>query len=214
MLEATLPYPPCPICHNAVPEARAKRRAYFCSKACHKENVRRRWAEQNPTEGLPSGTVGAISELAVAVDLMEKGYEVFRALSPSSTCDLAILAETRLLRIEVRTGSLTTVGKLSFPWQEERDQGRHDILAVRLKTGAITYIPALESLGLVGHRKVKTLPPSVKIEALPKPPAPKEIEVAHGCCPICGEALRRKSRQKYCSDTCRWQAWSKRHPRG
>ena len=37
---------------------------------------------------LSTATVGAISELVVCVDLAKKGYEVFRAISPSCSCDL------------------------------------------------------------------------------------------------------------------------------
>lgn len=54
--------------------------------------------------GLPTGTVGAINELRVSVDLMARGYAVFRALSPSCPCDLAILKDDNLIRVEVKTG--------------------------------------------------------------------------------------------------------------
>lgn len=40
----------------------------------------------------------------VAADLLAKGYEVFRAVSPSCSCDLAILRDGKLTRVEVRTG--------------------------------------------------------------------------------------------------------------
>ena len=54
---------------------------------------------------LSTGTKGALSELLVAADLMAKGYEVFRALSPSCSCDLIANNGKGLLRIECRTGS-------------------------------------------------------------------------------------------------------------
>lgn len=54
---------------------------------------------------IPTGTVGAIGELRVAIDLLSKKYEVFKALSPSCSCDLAILKNGKLKTIEVRTGN-------------------------------------------------------------------------------------------------------------
>jgi hypothetical protein len=77
------------------------------------------------------GTVGAIAELAVAVDLMERGYDVFRAVSPACSCDLAVLSGGELLRIEVRTGHLSANGGLY--WGATRnDDGRFDVYAVVL----------------------------------------------------------------------------------
>ena len=45
--------------------------------------------------GITCATIGAISELMVSADLLKKGYEVFRAVSPSCSCDLAILRDTK-----------------------------------------------------------------------------------------------------------------------
>ena len=51
-------------------------------------------------------TTGAIGELRVCADLMERGYEVFRALSQSRhSCDLVAMRGAFMLRIEVRTGT-------------------------------------------------------------------------------------------------------------
>lgn len=58
---------------------------------------------QSAYPGVSTGTVEAISELRVSVDLLAKGYEVFRALSPSCSCDLTVMKNGELLRIEVRT---------------------------------------------------------------------------------------------------------------
>jgi serine/threonine protein kinase len=51
-----------------------------------------------------SGAAGAISKLLIAADLLKRGYAVFRALSPSCPCDLAILHNGQLLAVEGRTG--------------------------------------------------------------------------------------------------------------
>lgn len=47
---------------------------------------------------------GARSELLAALDLMNRGDEVFRAMSPSASCDLLILRNGKPLRVEVKTG--------------------------------------------------------------------------------------------------------------
>lgn len=75
----------------------------YCSKSCNHVASRERYKHLNRSLGLPSGTTGAIAELRVAVDLMSRGFEVFRALSPSASCDLAIISNDHLLRVEVRT---------------------------------------------------------------------------------------------------------------
>lgn len=53
---------------------------------------------------LPTGTVGAISELLAAVDLMKKGWSVFRSLCPSSEYDLIAEKNDEIFLLEVRTG--------------------------------------------------------------------------------------------------------------
>jgi hypothetical protein len=86
-------------CQNEFTPNGRKRR--FCSKRC-------RIASHNspyisPYPGLPTGTVGAIAELRVSADLLARGYEVFRALSSHCSCDLAVLKNNQLQRVEVRT---------------------------------------------------------------------------------------------------------------
>lgn len=44
-----------------------------------------------PVVVLTAGTQGAVSEMMAAVDLLRRGYEVFRALSPNAGCDLIAL---------------------------------------------------------------------------------------------------------------------------
>ena len=56
-------------------------------------------------------TAGAISELRVAIDLLSKGYNVFRSLSPACPCDFVILKDKQLLRVEVRTTHISSTGK-------------------------------------------------------------------------------------------------------
>ena len=73
--------------------------ARYCSKECRQAQ----WYEP-VAHDLSTGTVGALSELRAAADLLSKGYEVFRAMSPSTSCDLVILKDGKLTRVEVKSG--------------------------------------------------------------------------------------------------------------
>jgi hypothetical protein len=93
--------------------------------------------------GLPSGTTGAISELLVSSDLLRRGYAVFRALSPSCSCDLAILKGGRLFRVEVRTAYRhQKTRRLFYP---KVDPEKSDIAALVVGGTEIIYIPELEA---------------------------------------------------------------------
>jgi hypothetical protein len=106
---------------------------FYCSE-CKKEYFR------TGTDGIPSSTVGAISEILVSADLLKKGYEVFRAMSPSCSCDLAVLKDGKLKRIEVRTGKRIRNGKI----YASKDGFRADIFATVVhKENIITYEPKL-----------------------------------------------------------------------
>lgn len=90
-----------------------------------------------------TGVTGAISELLVAGDLMQKGFEVFRALSPASSCDLMAYKDHCFLRVEVRTGRRQKSGKVGFAMKAV-DMGRHDILALYVpEEDLIIYRPEL-----------------------------------------------------------------------
>lgn len=96
---------------------------------------------------MSTGVVGAISELIVTIDLMQRGFEVFRAVSPACSCDLAALRGGILTRVEVRTGTRYMTGSVSYSLAES-EKGRHDVLAV-VVDGKVTYTPDLTDLG--GH---------------------------------------------------------------
>lgn len=102
-----------------------------------------------------SGTVGAINELRVSVDLLCKGYAVFRALSPHCPCDLVLLLDHSVFRVEVTTGHRTSNGKLMIP---RKDATRYDVLAVVFPDSIVysTNLPELCNL-------VASEPPTVEI---------------------------------------------------
>ena len=85
----------------------ASARHEFCSNDCRlaERDAGRGTASVRNRFGLNPGDLGALSELRVCVDLAERGYSVFRALSPSAPCDLIALApDGAVLRVEVKTG--------------------------------------------------------------------------------------------------------------
>lgn len=69
---------------------------------------------------------GAANELRAAAHLMENGYEVFRALSPSNHCDLIATRDGKAHRVEVRTGQVyEPTGSVSCS-----RKGQYDILVI------------------------------------------------------------------------------------
>lgn len=84
--------------------------------------------------------MGTYSELMVCCDLLKKGYDVFRCISPCSDFDLAVYKKPHeFIRIEVKTGYVhqtTKTFNYSFPRNNE-----YDIIAVFVKnTQKIHYI--------------------------------------------------------------------------
>lgn len=117
----------------------------FCSNKCYRVSSKRE-INRYHGENLPTGTVGAMSELVVCADMMRDGWNVFRALSPNCPCDLIAMKPGRLVRIEVRTGRMTEGGRASYPWSSN-DIGKSDVLAVVLHAeDRIEYMPPLEDL--------------------------------------------------------------------
>lgn len=114
------------------------RKTLYCSRQCQSLAYRKKIGIKGA--GLPTGTTGAIGELKVAIDLLSRGYEVFRAVTPNCSCDLAILKNGRLLRIEVRTAYLNNLtGKIAHNIPKS---GRYDIYAAVLPD-RIIYEPDL-----------------------------------------------------------------------
>jgi hypothetical protein len=53
---------------------------------------------------MPTATVGAMTELLICADLIRRGYDVFRAVSPACYCDIIARKEEVTLNVEARTG--------------------------------------------------------------------------------------------------------------
>ena len=136
----------CAKCGKAIPETRHKS-ARYCDMKCLKSHSLEKWrVKHGASLGLSTSTTGAVGELIVAVDLMKRGLDVFRALSPSSSCDLAFLFRGRLIRVDVRTGYVGGDGKPRFH-KAKKDAGRSDIYACVVHAeNAIYYLPDLETI--------------------------------------------------------------------
>jgi hypothetical protein len=131
----------CKGCGTEISQTRANRKAMFCSNRCRTAHYKQQIGTLG--SGLPSGTTGAIGELVVAIDLLRRGYEVFRALSPSCSCDLAIIRDRNLVRVEVRTAYLNKLTGSIL--RNGVDSAKHDLLAlVIVNDGSrILYEPEL-----------------------------------------------------------------------
>lgn len=92
---------------------------------------------------LVPGTIGAMHEMVVAVDLMRRGFHVYRALSPACPCDLVVYSPAGVgYRVEVRTHVRMASGATSPSYMnKKRDPGRQDCFALVTHDQEITYIP-------------------------------------------------------------------------
>lgn len=90
----------------------------YCSQDCKSRAHAEQWGRITGLGGgISTGTVGALSEMGVALYFMEKGYAVFRALSPSCYCDLVCIKDVEL-KVEVRTAYRNpSTGNINFPKQ-------------------------------------------------------------------------------------------------
>jgi Holliday junction resolvase-like predicted endonuclease len=79
--------------------------------------------------------IGTVGELKVALDLAEKGYEVFIPLGLGS-CDLLVLKKRKVTRVEVKVGSISIDGKVKWAKQSTtalHSDEKYDVVAVCIK---------------------------------------------------------------------------------
>ena len=121
----------CKRCDKALPE-HSKSNRKFCGKVCASEFAKEQWRQQNPKSALgqvATGTKAEVNEMRVAIDLLEKGYEVYRAAFQGMPCDLICRpnATWNWQRVEVTTGNKSPNGSVAHP---KRDPETYDMLAV------------------------------------------------------------------------------------
>jgi len=127
----------CKYCDKPIPLTR-RRNAIYCSEDCCLFAIKKRYHSLNPQSTLAPTASGAVSEYKVIIDLLNRGFEVFRSVEPGSTCDLAILRNNKLLRVEVKTSKYSSSGK-PFP---PNKPVKADILA-SVMPDTILYTPSL-----------------------------------------------------------------------
>lgn len=118
----------CVTCGNLVDTTGRKKHAKYCSRDCRKEAYRRASGRVSSYDGIPSSTVGAISELTAATYFMKKGWNIFRAVSPACFCDLVAYKNGEPpMFLEVRTGYKSLQGVLTFG-KKIRDGATHFVV--------------------------------------------------------------------------------------
>lgn len=137
------------LCGKFISEQQQRHHAKYCSRDCLAEAQSQRYHKAQKLkyheDSIPTSashaTIGVISELRVTMDLLKRGYEVYKALNPSCTYgDLTVLRDHKLLRIEVRTAHRTATGKIYNYMSTKKD---YDILALVLPD-EIIYEPAID----------------------------------------------------------------------
>lgn len=91
---------------------------------------------------LSSNVSGAVAEMLVCVDLMRRGLDVYRSVSPSGRCDVVAICRTTgaVNRIEVKCGLRDKAGRVKC------QVGKHnsfDTLAIFVGDAEIVYQPPL-----------------------------------------------------------------------
>lgn len=127
----------CIECTKFIEKTAWSKKRKFCSKECNIKNYNKRIGKMKSLN-LPSGTIGTISELEVGIELLRRGYEVYKPLTPNCSGDLLAEKNGVFKKIEVRTGMRNEItGKISYG----KLNIKAPILAVFLaKTKEIIYI--------------------------------------------------------------------------
>lgn len=79
----------------------------YCTRACGA--AYKKYDYGYARTGRNCSVAGAVGELRVCADLLLRGYDVFRAVSPSSPYDLIAVNESQCLKVEVRTAAKNRV---------------------------------------------------------------------------------------------------------
>lgn len=114
----------------------------YCSHKCTPHH--RLQVSGYKSKGIPTATVGTIAEIVVCLDLLKKGYSVFRSISPSSNFDLVAFKNEKMISVEVRSGYLSN-NKPVFP-KKEKDKAEYYAVVIHEVIGTleqIRYIPNL-----------------------------------------------------------------------
>jgi len=84
----------------------------------------------------------AVAEMLVAVDLMHRGFDVYKSLASCGACDLVCIKRggNVAIRVEVKTARRQMNGKLHH---SPHTHNRFDVLALVCGDKSVTYLPDL-----------------------------------------------------------------------
>ena len=140
----------CDHCGDPLPWSRLnaanRDRIRFCSKQCSQAHFKQQMKAAAGTEHwarLSPGTSGALAELVACADLMARGYEVFRAQSPSCSCDVVAIRDGKVHRVEVRSGYKHQDGTIHTALTR-LDPAKYDVLAIVHAGREVVYEPPLD----------------------------------------------------------------------
>lgn len=123
-------------------------RRIYCSEDCakrgnqRKQTEKRRQCNLQARLGLKGGTIGAINESVVAVDLVKRGWHVYTAFEPTHSFDILAVKSSRYVRVEVKTETVLPSGATSMAQKKTQRPGEsYDVLAKVQNLSDITYDP-------------------------------------------------------------------------
>ena len=132
----------CIVCGR--PFEKPNSRRAVCSDACRLNRAR-----QEPKKTIGTGlgvdrqAIGAMGEMLVSMDLIARGFFVYRNVSASGPCDLVAFRRGETpIKVEVKVGHLLANGRaIGAPCSPGHD---YDTLAVVLPDRSIRYYPLLQ----------------------------------------------------------------------
>ena len=83
--------------------------------------------------------IGAAAEMIVCSYLLQRGHPVYKALSPSSPCDLVADLDGKLFRVEVKSASRNLNGGISYP---RPDAAKYDLLGLVFQDASVVFLGA------------------------------------------------------------------------
>lgn len=87
-----------------------------------------------------SGRAGAVAELIVALDLMDRGFEVYRPFHNTARFDAIAVIGDKTLRVEVKSAAVSKSGRIDC---EITNHGHFDILAL-VSNGNVSYYASFD----------------------------------------------------------------------
>lgn len=132
------------ICENCKTkfEKTQNSRKRFCTIKCNKEYYKKLYAKLNPTPKCQPTTLGNVQEMRVIIDLLIRGFHVFRSCSHYAPFDIIMVNEGKFRVVEVVTGYYSGSGNINHG--KKKLKKKWDYLAIVTRDGDILYEPEME----------------------------------------------------------------------